>query len=49
MVISDFYLKSYLAFESPHIFVPPCVEGIFKKVMPCNGGPSIKFKGIPSH
>ena len=42
-------LGSFLAFDSPHMLVPPWVEGMFKKVIPCNGGPSLRFKGTPSH
>jgi len=42
-------LRRLLALESPHILVPPCVDGIFKKVIPCRGGPSLKFSGTPSH
>ena len=44
-----FFLLVALALESPHMFVPPCVEGMFKKVMPCRVGPSDKFNGTPSH
>ena len=42
-------LRRRLALESPHMLVPPCVDGIFKKVIPCNGGPSLRFSVIPSH
>ena len=42
-------LRLRLALESPHMLVPPCVDGIFKKVMPCKGGPSLRFNDTPSH
>ena len=44
-----FFLDVALALESPHIFVPPCVEGMFRKVIPWRVGPSEMFKGTPSH
>ena len=45
----DDELRRRLVLESPHILVPPWVDGIFKNVMPCNGGPSVKLRGTPSH
>ena len=44
-----FFLDVALALESPHIFLPPCVEGMFRKVIPWRVGPSEMFKGTPSH
>ena len=44
-----FLLDVLLALQSPHMLVPPCVEGMFKKVMPWSVGPSERFKGTPSH
>lgn len=42
-------LSRLLALESPHKLVPPCVEGMFRNVMPWRGGPSAKLRGTPSH
>ena len=44
-----FLLDVLLALQSPHMLVPPCVEGMFRKVMPWSVGPSERFKGTPSH
>ena len=44
-----FFLLVALALESPHMFVPPWVDGMLRKVMPCRVGPSDRFKGTPSH
>ena len=44
-----FFLLVALALESPHMFVPPWVDGMFRKVIPCRVGPSDRFKGTPSH
>ena len=41
--------ESFLAFDSPHMLVPPWVDGMLRKVMPCRGGPSAKLMGTPSH
>jgi hypothetical protein len=38
-----------LAFESPHMLVPPWVEGMLRMLMPCKAGPSARFNEIPSH
>jgi len=38
-----------LALLSPHMLVPPCVDGMFSRAMPCKVGPPDKFKGTPSH
>lgn len=44
-----FFRFSRRAFESPHIFVPPWVEGMLRMAIPWRVGPSAKFKAIPSH
>ena len=41
----SFFFFVDLALESPHILVPPWVEGMFKKVIPWSVGPSERFKG----
>ena len=38
-----------LTFESPHMLVPPCVEGMLSNAIPCNVGPSDRLRGTPSH
>ena len=42
-------LRRLLALESPHILVPPWVEGMLRNVMPWRGGPSLRLSGTPSH
>ena len=44
-----FFLISLRALESPHMFVPPCVEGMLSSAIPWSVGPSARFRGMPSH
>ena len=35
--------------ESPHMLVPPWVEGMLRRAMPCSWGPPVRGSDTPSH